>query len=235
MSFYPKPDDPRHKKLVGDIKEVCTELNARCIDMVRYYDGLPEGDAESIKGDFSHEALWTRTLPDLFIRPAEPASFYLDVKTSDPKYPNISIELSSFYWTFRRNMPDSRGVKCNHLYAVLDRDSNICVFSPLLTEILRVNISPFHWFKGERVPWSPEEIELFRHYAECITQNPRSIQEKETEGGTGDPFVLIPKESLKSHMKLYEFLLNHQERSNYLRKKGSAATDLGRFFSVGGS
>lgn len=235
MNFYPGVKDPRHEKLVGDIKGVCTKLNIRCIGMVRYYK-LPKEDAESLKSDFSHEALWTRTLPDLFVRPAEPPGFYLDVKTtSDPKYPNVSIELSSFYWTFRRNMPDSRGVKCNHLYASLDKNGDIRVFSPLLAEILRVNISPFHWFKGEYVPWPPEVIELFRHYAECIVQNPKSIQEKTTRGGTGDPFVLIPKESLKSHMKLREFLLNHQERSNYLRKKGSAATDLGRFFSVEGS
>lgn len=218
MIFYPGVDDPRHKKQVDDIKRVCTELNAHCIDMVGYYE-LPNEDAESLKSDFSHEALWTRTIPDLFVRPAKPPNFYLDVKTSDPKYPNISIELSSFYWTFRRNMPNSGGMKCNHLYAGLDGDNNIHVFSPLLVEIYRINISPFHWFKGERVPWSPEEIELFKHYAGCIIQNPKSIQEKETEGGTGDPFVLIPKESLKSHMDLRKFLLNRQERSDYLRRE----------------
>lgn len=218
MNFYPPVVYPPHEELKESIKRVCTELNARCIDMVRYYE-LEEEDAEFIKRDFSHEALWTRTLPDLFVHPTEPPCFYIDGKTkSNLKYENISIELSSFYWTFRRNAPDSRGVKCNHLYASLDKDGCVRIFSPLLIEVSRVIIPLFHWFKGNRIPWSPTERGLFRHYAECIV-DPKSIQEKAIRQGSGDPFVLIPQESLESHMELRKFLLNRQERSDYLRRE----------------
>jgi len=218
QSFYPSVDYEKHERLKEEVKKICQKLLANCIDLPGY-SSLPEEDRWFVGRDFSHEALWIRTLPDLYVHPAEPPNFFLDVKSkAEPKYQNISIELSSFYWTLRRNMPDLKGIKCAHLYASYDSEGEIRVFSPLLVQISRVIIPQHHWFKGRRIPWTEEEKNLFRSYASYVTKDPKLIQEKTLRAGSGDPFVLIPQRSLKDHMEIHDFLRNHKAREEYIRK-----------------
>jgi len=227
--FYPSVDDPRHESLTEKIQEICREYSAQCIDMVRYYE-LPEKDADFLKTDFSHEALWIRTLPDLFISPLNPPPFFLDVKTkANPKYQNVAVELSSFYWSLRRNIQDFSGINCGHLYATRDLQAKIRVFSPLLVKVKKTIISKHHWFKHSHLPWEQETIELFRRYATCTNS---IIDERDRTSGSGDPFVLIPQTRLEKHPILSDFLCNQQMRVEYLSRKRILATSLQRFQNV---
>lgn len=220
VPYYPHVDDPRHALLTENIKKICRENSALCMEMVQYYN-LPKEDYNFLKNDFSHQGLWIRTLPDLYIHPKEPPAFFLDMKTTaNPRYKNIAIELSCFYWTSRRNMADVRGSKCSHFYASWDLEGNIRIFSPLLVEVQRVIIPLFHWYKGQQVSWTEDEKQLFKHYATCVVKGPKKIQERNIKGGSGDPFVIIPQKQLGNHMQLDKFLEDHEARTDYVNRKG---------------
>ena len=226
VPFYPRVDYEKHEALKKRVEETCRSLDAQPFDVVGYHQ-IDEEKRWEIARNFTNETLWLRALPDIYILPESPPGFFLDAKTKAiVKYRNISIELSSFYWTCRRNMPDSAGIRCLHFYAT-EIDGQIHVFSPLLVKVSRIVIPLSHWTRAGRVPWEEQELKLFRHYAECI--RPEKVEEKEIRRGTGDPFVLIPETALKKETVLEDFIMNHAWRWRYSQKRGAMMTKLDVF------
>ena len=189
--FIPLPDHREHVEDEERLVQLCNQYRIGCEDVPHYYDSKRLD--QFLSQEFSKESLFLRTMPDKIILTKPP--IFIDVKTTFRKDTgNVSIELSSFFYTIQRA---STGLGIYYFY--LDENGQPLVFNPKKVAISAIYIQP-KWFGNTRMLWEG--------YAQLIMAFCGNVPiiEKAT-GGSQDPFVLIPKKSLNAKaIPLYKAL-----------------------------
>jgi len=185
MSYYPTPNEPKHKSLEELLENECIKRNITILNLPQYYD-LDNKQKNSYSKCFSNECLFIRSHPDKILLGSD--TIFIDCKTQQKKHDeNIAIELSSFYWGIKYNI-----MVLKFFYLHYNSQGEPMVFTPINNEPHVFMIQP-HWLNHPMA-------DVFNKYVSEIKNNFENKKIKikilETKGSR-DPFVLKKLESLK--------------------------------------
>lgn len=174
MTFYPTPEYEGHINVEKQLKALCVLNNWKLEDCKTYYS---EGRLE-LAQIFTEEALLERSKPDKHLF-TKSGMYIIDLKSTFRKDTgNIAIELSSFYFSWK---------KYDSLYAYIAENGVLKFFSPKYNNPHTI-IAQSQWEKNLFFAKAINELQQ-------KARGQINIYNKNTSG-SGDPFVLLEKKAI---------------------------------------
>lgn len=174
--FYPSPNHAEHLLAEKQLERLCRLNGWQIEDCDNYYLNMSQKEIDILARDFSEDALRIRSQPDKHIF-TKTAMITIDLKSTVRKDTgNISIELSSYYFSW---------TSYDSLFAYLS-EKKLRFFSPKNNNPHTLFIQP-KWLNN-------------RFFGKVVSalkkKNPYiKIRHLDTQG-SGDPFILLNKKEI---------------------------------------
>jgi hypothetical protein len=178
VTFCPSPDHEGHKLAEDLLEAFCKIKGWKCEPCENYYDTMKPERIQELINDFSENALRVRSQPDKLVFIGSQI-FPIDLKSTVRKDTgNIAIELSSYYFS----------MTCyNSLFCYYIKNEDLAFFSPR-------NNFPHTIYLQPKWRTNPFFKRVVRH----LRLRDRRVKVVYLKtSGSGDPFVLLDKKTIR--------------------------------------